>query len=217
MPIALRRALRWLAISTWLLLVCAGGSLTFLVVDHSVGRALAWVAIGVAVALFLLPAGRRPLITFRDAERQMPWGVIFLLGGGFALAEGLESTGLSTWLAGPVAMMASWPAPVVIAAVCLLVTALSELTSNTATTQIVLPLLVAGATRAGVDPLTWMVPATIAASSGFMMPISTPPNAIVSEALHVPPRDMAVTGLVLDLALVVVATIAGLVLVPLVW
>lgn len=177
----------------------------------------AWVALGVAILLFLLPAGDRPLITFREAERQMPWGVIFLLGGGFALAEGLESTGLSTWLAGPVASMAAWPAPVLIAAVCLLVTGLSELTSNTATTQMVLPLLAAGAIAAGVDPLTWMVPATIAASCGFMMPISTPPNAIVAEGLHIPPRDMAATGLLLDVALVVLATIVGLVLVPLVW
>ncbi|MCA9494759.1 MAG: SLC13/DASS family transporter [Myxococcales bacterium] len=176
----------------------------------------AWVALGVAILLFLLPAGDRPLITFREAERQMPWGVIFLLGGGFALAEGLESTGLSTWLAGPVASMADWPAPLLIATVCLLVTGLSELTSNTATTQMVLPLLAAGAIAAGVDPLSWMVPATIAASCGFMMPISTPPNAIVAEGLHIPPRDMATTGLLLDVALVALATVVGLVLVPLV-
>lgn len=176
----------------------------------------AWVAMAAAAALFVLPAEGRPLLAFRDLEKAMPWGVMFLLGGGFALAETIESTGLSGWLAGPVSALWALPAPLAIAVVCALVTFTSELTSNTATCQLVLPLLVAGATAAGQDPLPFMIPATIAASCGFMMPVSTPPNAIVAEGAGVPPADMALAGLALDLALIAVATAVGLAVVPVV-
>jgi solute carrier family 13 (sodium-dependent dicarboxylate transporter), member 2/3/5 len=176
----------------------------------------AWVAMAAGLSLFLLPGeGGQPLLRFREVERSMPWGVMFLLGGGFALARQIDGSGLSAALAGPVSQIALLPGPLPILAVCVVVTMLSELTSNTATIQLMLPLLVEGAARAGVDPMVWMVPATLAASCGFMMPISTPPMAIVAEGAQVRPADMAAAGFGLDVVLVVVATVVGGTLGPL--
>lgn len=177
-----------------------------------------WVAMGVAFLLFLLPGENgKPVLTFRSFEQQMPWGVMLLLGGGFALAQQIEQSGLSAWLAGPASQLGALPGPLAVLVICAIVTLLSEVTSNTATTQLMLPLLVAGAHGAGVDPMVWMVPATIAASCGFMMPISTPPMAIVSEAAHVPARDMALAGLWLDVLLIVLAAAIGAGIAPLVF
>ncbi|MCO4745842.1 MAG: SLC13/DASS family transporter [Proteobacteria bacterium] len=172
----------------------------------------AWVAIGAAMLLFTLPGGssERPfLVTWREAEAAVPWGVIVLLGGGFSLAKTIERTGLTAYLAGPVAELGNLPPLAGIALLCLGMTFVTELTSNTATSQIVLPLLVAAAPVAGVDPLLWMVPATLSASCAFMMPIATAPNAIASEAGGVSGADMAVAGLFLNLACVVIAALVA--------
>ncbi|MEQ1569060.1 MAG: SLC13 family permease [Myxococcota bacterium] len=176
----------------------------------------AWVAMGAALVLFVAPAAEgRPVVELRRFEQVMPWGVMFLLGGGFALATRIESTGLAAWMAGPAASLASLPGPVAVLVICAVVTLLSEVTSNTATTQLMLPLLLAGAKSAGVDPMAWMVPATIAASCGFMMPISTPPMAIAAEGGGVRPAEMAVAGFALDLVLVGIAAVVGTTLAPL--
>lgn len=169
----------------------------------------AWVAIAAAIALFVLPSGREDrafLMSWSETERAVPWGVILLLGGGFSLAKTIESSGLTAWLASSVATLGDLPQVAGIAALCLGMTFLTELTSNTATSQIVLPLLLAAAPVAGVDPLLWMVPATLSASCAFMMPIATAPNAIASEAGGVRGGDMALCGLVLNLACVAIAT-----------
>jgi sodium-dependent dicarboxylate transporter 2/3/5 len=177
----------------------------------------AWVAVLAGISLFLIPAGGRPLLSFREAERSLPWSVMFLLGGGFALAGMIGSSGLTEWLAGFTQHLAALPTPVAVLLLCFVVTFLTELTSNTATTQILLPLLAAGAMKAGTDPMIWMVPATISASCAFMMPVATPPNAIAAEGANVRPGDMATAGLLLNLCMVVVTTILMLGLVPLVF
>jgi sodium-dependent dicarboxylate transporter 2/3/5 len=172
----------------------------------------AWVAMGAAMLLFMLPGGssERPfLITWREAEAAVPWGVIILLGGGFSLAKTIERTGLTAYLAGPIAELGNLPPLVGIGLLCLAMTFVTELTSNTATSQIVLPLLAAAAPIAGVDPLLWMVPATLSASCAFMMPIATAPNAIASEAGGVSGADMAVAGLFLNLTCVVIAALVA--------
>ncbi len=174
----------------------------------------AWVAMVAGVSLFLLPAGGRPLVDFREVERRVPWSVLFLLGGGFALADTIRDSGLTAWLAGFTQHLAALPAPVAVLGLCLVVTFLTELTSNTATTQILLPLLAAGAAKAGVDPLVWMVPATISASCAFMLPVATPPNAIAAQGADVRPGDMAAAGLALNLALALWVAVIGLVLAP---
>lgn len=174
----------------------------------------AWVAMVAGLSLFLIPAGGRPLLSFREAERSLPWSLMFLLGGGFSLADTIERTGLTTWLAGGTAALAALPTWAAVLAIALLVTFLTELTSNTATTQILLPLLAAGAAAAGVDPILWMVPATISASCAFMMPVATPPNAVAAEAGGVRAEDMARAGLVLNLLLALLVTAIALLLGP---
>lgn len=174
----------------------------------------AWVAMVASVALFVLPSRGGPLLDFRAAERALPWSVLFLLGGGFSLASTIRSSGLTSWLAGATQHLDALPHGLDVALICLSVTFLTELTSNTATTQILLPLLAAGADRAGTDPMIWMVPATISASCAFMMPVATPPNAIAAQGGSVSPGDMAAAGLLLNLLLAALATLAALLLAP---
>lgn len=163
----------------------------------------AWIAVGAAFILFLVPhPERRFLLRWVRVERAIPWSVLLLLGGGFSLAKGVETSGLTAYLATFTAQLATLPPWLAVAALALGITFLTELTSNTATTQIVLPLLLAGATLAGVDPLLWMVPATMSASCAFMMPVATAPNAIACEAGGVQAPTLARTGLALNLVCV---------------
>ena len=181
----------------------------------------AWVAILAGLTLFLVPGGppgedaeARFLLSFRKAEKAIPWSVLVLLGGGFSLASAIGSSGLTAWLAGPLAGLGSLPGWAQVGIICLGMTFLTELTSNTATSQICLPLLAAGATAAGVEPLMWMIPATLSASCAFMMPVATAPNAIAAEAGGVSPGDMAFAGFLLNLLCAGLATVVVLLLVP---
>ncbi len=167
----------------------------------------AWVAITAALVCFVLPGDDRPfLLDWREAEQALPWSVLLLLGGGFSLAATIKASGLTAWAAGGLSGLALLPPALAVLVLCLGMTFLTELTSNTATTQIVLPLLAAAATASQVDPFLWMVPATISASCAFMMPVATAPNAIASEAGGVAPGDMAWAGLLLNLLCVGVAS-----------
>lgn len=187
----------------------------------------AWVALLAAAVLFLAPvppgAEGRFLLEPRRVERSVPWSVLLLLGGGFALAHGIEHTGLTRSLAQVTGGLASlhgqgglgplW----VIGVIALIMTGLTELTSNTATTQIVLPILAAGAAAAGVDPMLWMVPATLSASCAFMMPVATAPNAIACEAGGVAPADLAWAGLWLNGAVALWVVLLTWLLVPVIF
>lgn len=184
----------------------------------------AWVAVLAGLLLFLVPGGppgegseARFLLSFRRAEEAIPWSVLLLLGGGFSLAGAISSSGLTAWLAGSVAALGGLPTWGQVGAIALGMTFLTELTSNTATSQICLPLLAAGAAAAGVEPLLWMIPATISASCAFMMPVATAPNAIAAEAGGVAPGDMAFAGVLLNLLCALLTTALALVLVPLVF
>lgn len=171
----------------------------------------AMVAIVAGCSMFAVPKADedgtvRPLLDWASAERAVPWSVILLLGGGFALAEGIKASGLTEWIAGGAVHLAGLPLPVTVLGICLAMTFVTELTSNTASTQIALPLLAAAAVPAGVDPIAWMVPATLSASCAFMMPVATAPNAIATEAGSVSPADMALAGVVLNPVLAIVCT-----------
>ena len=192
-----------------------------------------FVAVGAAMLLFLLPrrtpraAGvggldddaddGRFLLSWRRAARAVPWSVLLLMGGGFALASAIQDSGLSGWLASGTAGLAGLPAPVAVLAICVGVSFMSAFTSNTATTQIALPLLGAGAMAAGVDPLVWMIPAAISASCDFTLAVGTPPNAIAAEAGDVAPSDMAFAGVILNVACAVLAAGVALVLGPMIF
>lgn len=166
----------------------------------------AMVALGIGIALMAQrarggagDASRAVLLDWRTVERRVPWGVLLLLGGGFALAAGFEATGLAAWLAAKLGGLAGAPLVVVIATIACTTTLLSEVASNTATATLLMPLLAATAAALGVAPVTLLVPATLAASCGFMLPVATPPNAIVFGTGWVPIWSMVRTGLLLDL------------------
>ncbi len=179
----------------------------------------AMVAIAAAMAVFLLP-GKRPdastgfLVHWKQAEAAVPWSVILLLGGGFSLATQIKATDLTLWLASGAHHLHGYPILATTLAITTGMTFVTELTSNTASTQIVLPLLGEAAVKAGVEPLMWMVPATISASCAFMMPVATAPNAIATEAGGVSPADMALAGLILNLIMALVVAVLAVFMVP---
>ncbi len=193
-----------------------------------------WVAISATLLLFLLPRPKglaavveqdhgddaseaRFLLSWRRLNRKMPWSVLLLLGGGFAMAEAIEVTKLTDWLGNHTADIAGLPGPLAVLLICVGVSFMSAFTSNTATTQVALPLLAAAAKAAGVDPLLWMVPGTIAASCDFTMAVGTPPNAIAAEAGGVSAGDMFFAGIFLNVACALLATGVVLVMVPWIW
>ncbi len=172
------------------------------------------VAMGMALLLFIIPARRNEmrqtefLMDWKTAER-LPWGILLLIGGGFALAGAFSSTGLSEFLGRAFARSVhNWPAWMLVAGVCLLLTFLTELTSNVATVATLVPVLASTAVEVGLDPRLVMIPATIAASCAFMLPIATPPNAIVFGSNRIEMNHMIRTGTALNLLGVVLITAA---------
>jgi sodium-dependent dicarboxylate transporter 2/3/5 len=165
------------------------------------------VAIAMASVLFLLPAeGGRGVIMDWENTLHLPWGIVLLFGGGFALAAGMKSSGFGDYLGHQFQAMANVTPVAMMAAICLLMTFLTELTSNTATTQMILPIVAAVSVAIHTHPLLLMIPATLSASCAFMMPVATPPNAIVFGSGKLRIRDMARAGLVLNLVGVAVVT-----------
>ena len=166
------------------------------------------VAIIVALALFVIPS-RTPdkgrLMDWATA-RNLNWGIVLLFGGGFALATGFKESGLSVWVAEQLTVLGDAPAVVLVGSVCTLMTFLTELTSNTATTEMALPLLGSLAVAIKANPLLLMIPATLSASCAFMLPVATPPNAIVFGSGEIRMVDMMKAGLILNIIGVVLIT-----------
>ena len=164
----------------------------------------ATVALGMAVLLFMIPARRSPdapreyLMDWETAQR-LPWGILLLFGGGFSIAAGFSATGLSFWCGQVFAEIGITNPVLVVVGVCLLMTFLTEITSNTATTEVMLPILSGVALAMGVNPLLLMLPATISASCAFMLPVATPPNAIIFGSGQVPMSRMVRSGIVINL------------------
>jgi sodium-dependent dicarboxylate transporter 2/3/5 len=167
------------------------------------------VAVFMAILLFLLPSkkGKGEKILDWATASKLPWNILLLFGGGFALATGFKVSGLSLWFGEQLAGVASFHPIVIILVICLVITFLTELTSNTATTEMVLPILAGMAITTGMNPLLLMIPATLSASMAFMLPVATPPNAIVFGSNRITVRQMAMTGLVLNLVCAVIITL----------
>ena len=169
------------------------------------------VAIGMALLLFIIPArknnDRRKTILDTTVFNKVPWGIILLFGGGFALAEGFTSTGLSNFIGLKLQTMTDFSPIIIVAAVALVMTFLTELTSNTATAQMILPIMASVSVAAQINPLLLMITATLSASMAFMLPVATPPNTIVfaSERLRI--IDMAKVGIVMNLFGVIVISL----------
>ncbi len=180
--------------------------------DLAPGLTDASVGIAGAVLLFVLRGrGRdgatRPLLTWGEA-RGISWEALLLFGGGLSLAAAMESTGLASWLGGLMTGLAGFPPPVVYAGLAALVLVLSEIGSNTAVAAMAMPIAASLAPAVGLPPLALMLVAALAASTGFALPIATPPNTIVFGSGHVSVRDMARAGLLLDACSVVLVTVA---------
>lgn len=166
------------------------------------------IAIAAAVVLFLLPVDFRKKVFVLDWEtaEKLPWGVLLLFGGGLAMAGVISSSGLAQWIAESLSGSGALPTLMMIALVTAVIIFLTEVTSNTATAAAFLPLLGALAVSQGVPVLLFTVPAAIAASCAFMMPVATPPNAIVFSSGHMSIKDMIRVGFVLNLLGIVVVT-----------
>jgi sodium-dependent dicarboxylate transporter 2/3/5 len=176
------------------------------------------VAVAAALSMFLIPSGEKEgerLLDWATAV-SIPWGVLILFGGGLAIAAGFESSELSQLIGKAVTGIRDWPPLAIMAVMCLVVTFLSEFTSNTATANILMPILAAAAVSNGMEPAFLMFPATLSNSLAFMMPVGTPPNAIVYGSGQVRIVDMVCYGLVLNLMGAVIVTLVCWKLLPLV-
>ena len=177
------------------------------------GLSDAGIAIGAGLALFLLPAGTedRALLTWTDAE-DVPWGVLLLFGGGLSLASAISDTGLAKWIGEGVNALSGWPVLLVLVTTVALIVALTEMTSNTATTAAFLPILGAVAVGFGENPFLLTVPAALGASCAFMLPVATPPNAIVYGSGQLTIPEMSRVGLWLNLLSILIVTLLAYVL-----
>lgn len=167
------------------------------------------VALVAVVALFLIPNGRGgKLIDWESAER-VPWGILILFAAGIAIAQAFVETGLSRAIGDHLTMLASLHPLIMIATIALIVTFLTETTSNTATTVLLMPILASAALGLGLDPSLLMVPAAMSASCAFMLPVATAPNAIVFSSGHITIANMVREGLALNCIGIVVITLVS--------
>lgn len=157
------------------------------------------VAMFAALLLFLIPVQSGKPILRHDAIGKLPWEILILLGGGFALAMGMKNSGLSLWIGEQLGFLSAVPLPVMLLGVALAITFLTEITSNTATTQVMLPVLAAVAIAGEHDVTSMLLCATLAASCAFMLPVATPPNAIIFATERVKIHDMAKAGIRLNI------------------
>ncbi len=170
----------------------------------------AGIAIFAAISLFIVSDGKGGrLLSWDDASR-IPWGILLLLGSGFTIARAFTESGLSEILGGALSGLSGLPILVMIGGLCLVVTFMTELTSNTATTTLLMPILAAAAIAAGLeDPIVMMLPAALTASCAFMLPTATTPNTVSFSTGLFPLRKMVSEGFVLNLLGVAAVTLAS--------
>jgi len=174
------------------------------------------IAIAGALALFAIPIDwRRGLFTLDwHTARRLPWGVLLLFGGGLSLASAINDTGLAAWIGGAMGGLGSWPVVILTLTVVAVIVLLTELTSNTATAAAFLPVLGSVAIGLGQNPLLLLAPAALGASCAFMLPVATPPNAIVYGSGEVTIPQMVRAGIVLNLVFIALVTLVAYTLVP---
>ena len=177
------------------------------------------IAIAAALALFMIPVDvkQRVFLMNWESASKLPWGVLLLFGGGLSLASVIRSTGLAEWIAQSLGALGALPVIAMIGVVVLVIIFLTEVTSNTATAAAFLPLLGALAVSQGMPAELLAIPAAIAASCAFMMPVATPPNAIVFGTGHMKIQSMIKAGFVLNLFGVVLVTVISYLLVGMIW
>lgn len=164
------------------------------------------VAIFMASLLFLFRSSDNGAILNTSSFRKLPWDIVILLGGGFALAYGMMHSGLSGWIGSQLEFLHSVPLIIMMAGIAIVIIFLTEITSNTATTQVMLPILAAASLASGLDITSTLLVATLSASCAFMLPVATPPNAIVFGTGHIPMHAMIKRGIQLNLIMILVIT-----------
>lgn len=157
------------------------------------------VALVAVLLMFMISDGKGERLLNWEAASSIPWGVLLLFSGGMCLAKGFVVSGLSSVLGESLAVLAGLPVILMVLALCLGVTFMTEMTSNTASTVLLMPILAAAAVAADIDPRLLMVPAAISASCAFMLPVATAPNSIVYSSGVVTTERMAREGLVVNL------------------
>ena len=176
------------------------------------------IAIIAAVVLFILPdkSGDNKLLSWNDAVK-LPWGILLLFGGGMALAKGFDSSGLAIWIGNQMNFFSDIPLIILLLVLIAMVNFLTEITSNLATTAMLLPVLVALANTIDINSYYLLVGATVAASCAFMLPVATPPNAVVfgSKILNI--DDMIKKGFWMNIISILILTAAVYWILPLIW
>ena len=158
------------------------------------------VALLSVVLLFVIKDNKsKPLITW-NALNKIPWGILLLFAGGITIATAFKQTGLSASIANNLIFLNDFPTWVIIGFICFFVTFLTEITSNTATTAVLMPILLSTAVALDIDPMVLMLPAAISSSFAFMMPVATAPNAIIFSSGRVPIKQMMRIGLILNIS-----------------
>jgi sodium-dependent dicarboxylate transporter 2/3/5 len=204
------------------------------------GLSDAGIAIAIGVALFLVPAGKQRndavdssvdidletpadpsanddeqggnyegILEWKDAQR-LPWGILLLFGGGLSMASAISSTGLAAWIGSGIGGLQNWPIVLLVVIVITLMVFLTEMTSNTASTATFLPILASIAIGLGENPLLFAIPTVLAASCAFMLPVATPPNAIVYGSGRITIPEMSRAGLLLNLLFIALLSLGAL-------
>ena len=176
------------------------------------------IAIFFAIVLFLIPSKKKgeQLINWEEAVK-MPWGIILLFGGGMALAKGFEESGLATWIGSQMTSLSGLPILVLVLVLIAAVNFLTEITSNLATTAMLLPVLAPMALTINVHPFVLMVGAAVAASCAFMLPVATPPNAVVFGSGYLRIPDMVSKGFVMNIISIIILTFFVYYVLPELW
>ena len=175
------------------------------------------IAIGAAIILFILPSfrsGRDRLINW-EVAKNIPWGVLILIGGGLTLAAAISSSGLAAWIGSITGNLNNTSIIIIIIISVISIIILTELTSNTATASTFIPILGATALGLGENPLILIIPATLAASCAFMMPVATPPNAIAYASGYLSMKHMIRAGIWLNsISFIIILLIIAIILGP---
>ena len=176
------------------------------------------IAMAGAILLFIIPSGDKedPLLLRWEHLSSLPWSILILFGGGLSLATAVSNSGLAEWIGSNLSSVGSLPLPLLVMSIAMMIIFLTELTSNIATTATFLPVIGAIAIEMGINPIILAAPVTLAASCAFMLPVATPPNAIVfgSGLLRIP--RMIKAGIALNIIGIIIVTILSITLVPLI-
>ncbi|MFL0796000.1 MAG: SLC13 family permease [Cellvibrionaceae bacterium] len=156
------------------------------------------VALGAAALMFMIPNGKGGRLLDWDSAKEIPWGMLLLFAGGIAIAKGFSASGLSDMMASGLTFLTAMPTWLMMVLLCISVTFLTEITSNTATATLLMPILAVAATSAGLPPELLMIPAAMCASCAFMLPVATAPNAIAYGTGKIRIQEMVREGAVLS-------------------